>query len=107
MIELVRTAAAEVPGVLGVDKSYARKTGLRYHVDLHIEVDPAMTVAASHVIAGQVRSRVRAKLGWVADVLVHVEPATTPTPDDASGPSPGLRQIVSGRREDGQGVSTS
>ena len=70
----VRTAALNVPGVSAVDKSYARKTGFKYHIDLHIEVDPDLTVAAAHVIAGQVRSRVRANVGWVADVLVHVEP---------------------------------
>lgn len=75
MIERVRAAALEEPGVLGVDKSYARKTGFKYHVDLHIEVDPELTVAASHVIGGRVRTRVRERLGWVADVLVHVEPA--------------------------------
>lgn len=75
MIERVRATALAVPGVEGVDKAYARKTGFKYHVDLHIEVDPALTVAASHVIAGQVRSQTRAQLGWVADVLVHVEPA--------------------------------
>ena len=74
MIEHVRATAAQVPGVLGVDKSYARKTGFRYHVDLHIEVDPSLTVAESHAIAGRVRSRVRDEIGWVADVLVHVEP---------------------------------
>jgi cation diffusion facilitator family transporter len=74
MIARVRAAAIDVPGVLGVDKSYARKTGFRYHVDLHIEVDPDLTVAQSHAIAGRVRSRVREQLAWVADVLVHVEP---------------------------------
>jgi len=75
MIARVRATAIQVPGVVGVDKSYARKTGFQYHVDLHIEVDPELSVAAAHVIAGQVRTRVRAQLGWVADVLVHVEPA--------------------------------
>lgn len=75
MIAHLRAAALNVPGVSAVDKSYARKTGFKYHVDLHIEVDPDLTVAAGHVIAGQVRSRVRADVGWVADVLVHVEPA--------------------------------
>jgi len=75
MIRRVRAAALEVPGVAGVDKSYARKTGFQYHVDLHIEVDPVMSVADAHRVAGQVRSRVRTQLGWVADVLVHVEPA--------------------------------
>ena len=75
MMEVVRDVARNVPGVTGVDKSYARKTGFKYHVDLHIEVDPSLTVAESHVIAGLVRSRVREDVGWVADVLVHVEPA--------------------------------
>jgi len=75
MIDRVRATAVTVPGVERVDKVYARKTGFKYHVDLHIEVDPALSVAASHAIAGQVRSRTRAHLGWVADVLVHVEPA--------------------------------
>ena len=54
---------------------YARKTGMQYHVDLHIEVDPAMSVADAHVVAGHVRGRIRTDLPWVADVLVHVEPA--------------------------------
>lgn len=78
MIARVRAATVEVDGVRGVDKIYARKTGFRYHVDLHIEVDPELTVAASHVIGGRVRTRLREQLGWVADVLVHVEPASAP-----------------------------
>lgn len=66
--------AQSVNGVQGIDKVLARKSGLQYHIDLHIEVDPALTVAASHAIAGHVRSRLRSDLAWVADVLVHVEP---------------------------------
>ena len=46
---------------------------------MHIEVDPAMTVAESHEIARQVRVHLREKLDWVADVLVHVEPAESAT----------------------------
>lgn len=75
MIDRARAAAVEVPGVYAVEKTRARKTGFKYHVDLHIQVDPELTVAASHVIAGRVRSHLRSQLGWVADVLVHVEPA--------------------------------
>jgi cation diffusion facilitator family transporter len=71
----LRGVAASVPGVAGVDKAFARKTGFTWHVDIHVEVDPAMTVAASHEIAGAVRRRVRSEVHWVADVLVHVEPA--------------------------------
>jgi len=70
----IRAAAATVAGVRGVEKCFARKTGLRYHVDLHLEVDPDMTVRRSHEIAHNVQLRIKETLDWVADVLVHVEP---------------------------------
>lgn len=68
-------AAQSVAGVQGVDKVFARKTGLQYHIDLHIEVNPTLTVQASHAIGGQVRSTLKRELPSVADVLVHVEPS--------------------------------
>lgn len=71
----IRAAAAGVPGVRGVEKCFARKTGLKYHVDLHLEVDGAMTVRQSHELAHRVREHIMETLDWVADVLVHVEPA--------------------------------
>ena len=69
----IRATAATVAGVRGVEKCFARKTGLRSHVDLHLEVDPDMTVRRSHEIAHNVQLRIKEKLDWVADVLVHVE----------------------------------
>jgi cation diffusion facilitator family transporter len=75
LMNQIRAAAATVPGARGVEKCFARKTGLRYHVDLHLEVDPDLTVRQSHEIAHQVRLRILQTLDWVADVLVHVEPA--------------------------------
>jgi cation diffusion facilitator family transporter len=72
--DIVRVAKS-VDGVRGVDKVLARKSGLQHHIDLHLEVDPMLTVAASHAIAGRVRATIRKELPWVADVLVHVEPS--------------------------------
>ncbi|MGC8792917.1 MAG: cation diffusion facilitator family transporter [Bryobacteraceae bacterium] len=85
LMDAIREAARSVPGVLGVEKCYARKTGLQYHVDLHLELDPDLTVRASHDLASQVRDRIKQELDWVADVLVHVEPY--------QGPGPGPAQI--------------
>jgi cation diffusion facilitator family transporter len=73
-LDRIRQVALTVPGALGVEKCFARKTGLQWHVDLHLEVDPAMSVYDSHELATRVRDRVRERLDWVADVLVHVEP---------------------------------
>lgn len=70
----IREVALSVGDVAGVEKCFARKTGFKYHVDLHLEVDPDITVRASHEIARRVRDRIRQQLPWVADVLVHVEP---------------------------------
>ncbi len=74
LLDSIRREAVRVEGVRGVEKCYARKTGFGYHVDLHLEVDPEMTVQVSHEIASEVRARIRKHLKWVADVLVHVEP---------------------------------
>jgi len=74
LLHQVRDIALQVPGARAVEKCLARKTGLKYHVDLHLEVDPLMTVFESHEIATQVRIAIKEKLDWVADVLIHVEP---------------------------------
>lgn len=73
-MDAIREVAMRVPGTLGIEKCFARKTGLRYHVDLHLEVDPDLTVRASHDIATAVRVAIKSDLDWVEDVLVHVEP---------------------------------
>lgn len=71
----IRAAALSVPGSRSIEKCFARRTGFKYHVDLHLEVDPDLTVRESHDIATEVREQVKQRLDWVADVLVHVEPA--------------------------------
>jgi cation diffusion facilitator family transporter len=73
MVE-IRAVAMKVPGARGIEKCFARKTGLRYHVDLHLEVDPDLTVRRSHQIATQVKNQIKSDVAWVEDVLVHVEP---------------------------------
>ncbi len=78
LVEDIRRVAHSVPGVLGVEKCYARNTGLKHHVDLHLEVEPSMTVLQSHEIAMRVRDKIVHELDWVADVLVHVEPHFPP-----------------------------
>jgi cation diffusion facilitator family transporter len=74
MLDQIRRVALQVPGALDIEKCLARKTGMKYHVDMHLEVDPNLTVKASHEIASQVRIAIKESLDWVADVLVHVEP---------------------------------
>ncbi len=75
LMSQIRAVALTVPGVQGVEKCYARRTGFEYHVDLHLEVDPNITVRESHDIATDVRAQLKERLDFIADVLVHVEPS--------------------------------
>ena len=73
-LRAVRDVALQVPGARAVEKCYARKTGLQYHVDLHLQVDSHLSVRDSHLISGKVKTAIKQKLPWVQNVLVHVEP---------------------------------
>jgi len=72
--EQVRKIAATVAGVGRVEKCFVRKMGYQFYAEMHVEVDPQMTVLQSHEIAHQVKNRVREKLPRVSDVLIHIEP---------------------------------
>lgn len=70
----LRAVAMSVPGVEDVEKIMARKTGLRWHVDMHVHVNPMMSVRDSHIVAGTIKTELRTKLNWIENVLVHIEP---------------------------------
>ena len=70
LMKQIRAAALAETGVRGVEKCFARKTGMRYHVDLHLEVDPAMTVRQSHELAHRVQQRVLTTLDWDAPAIL-------------------------------------
>lgn len=74
MVDRVQRIAATVPGVDRVEKCFVRKMGYNYYVDMHVEVDPQMTVLRSHEIAHDVKDKVRAEIPTVRDVLIHIEP---------------------------------
>jgi len=74
IIEQIRQVATTTPGVDSVEKCIVRKVGYQYFVDMHVEVDPQMTVLRSHEIAHAVKDKIRDALPAVCDVLVHIEP---------------------------------
>jgi len=75
IVDLIRKAAASVPGVVEVEKSYVRKMGLSFYVDLHIGVNGNISVREGHHIAHQVKAAIQQTDTRIADVLVHIEPA--------------------------------
>jgi cation diffusion facilitator family transporter len=70
----IRQIAAATPGVERVEKCFVRKAGHLFFVEMHVEVDPQMTVLRSHEIAHVVKDKIREQMPNVSDVLVHIEP---------------------------------
>ncbi len=70
---------ASTPGVRSYHAVRARRLGGRVSMDLHIHVDPSLTVRQGHDIATKVERRIhQASLG-VAHVVVHVETRLEPS----------------------------
>jgi len=66
--------AMETEGVRSVHALRTRYLGPGLQIDLHVLVDPDLTVREGHDIAGAVKRRLLAEGPEVLDVLVHVEP---------------------------------
>ncbi len=71
--ELARLAEG-VAGVREVHGLRTRYHGGGLHVDLHVLVDPGLSVREGHDIGGAVKHRLLRDGPHVADVLVHLEP---------------------------------
>jgi len=71
----VREVAMQVAEVRGAHKIRSRGSADHVHVDLHIHVDPLLTVERAHRITHEVARAVHAAFPEVADVMIHTEPA--------------------------------
>jgi len=74
LIDQIREIAIHVDGVTGTEKCQVRKVGMRYFIDLHIEVDGDISVRHGHDIAHALKAKLMSELPELADVLMHVEP---------------------------------
>jgi len=74
--EILRLALA-VEGVEQVHGLRTRHAGPGLHVDIHVLVDPDLSVRHGHEIAGSVKSHLLRDGPDVFDVLVHIEPHET------------------------------
>ena len=71
----VHRVAMSIPEVRGAHKIRSRGSADHVLVDLHIHLDPTMTVEHAHRITHDVARAVCAAFPEVADILIHTEPA--------------------------------
>lgn len=77
VVEEVREISATVPGVIDTEKCFVRKTGMTYHVDLHVVVSGEISVNAGHDIAHDLKNKILEEMPQIADILIHIEPDDT------------------------------
>jgi cation diffusion facilitator family transporter len=88
LLARVADAATSVTGVQMIEQLKARKLGVRYLVDLHVQADPAMSLHDAHILSGCVKTAIRRAVPAVDNVLVHMEPFEEPSPPIAPGQLP-------------------
>lgn len=75
VVEEIRNVSLRVTGVLGTEKCFVRKAGMKYHIDLHAIVDASITVKQGHEIAHNLKDTLRRELPQLGHVLIHIEPS--------------------------------
>lgn len=70
----LETVINKVEGVKGCHDIRTRGTERAIYLDLHILVDPKISMEKAHKIADDVEEKIKADFPSVADIVVHVEP---------------------------------
>ncbi len=73
-VAAIETAMAEVEGVHNPHQLRTRRMGHEAMVDVHVQVNPRLSVSEGHQIAEYVRTRVIDSIDEVSDVTVHIDP---------------------------------
>lgn len=74
LITEIREKSLKVEGVLGTEKCFVRKSGMKYHIDLHAIVKGTITVKEGHDIAHHLKDYLRGNIPNLGHVLIHIEP---------------------------------
>lgn len=72
--EEIKLVSKTVDGVIDTEKCFVRKSGMKYHVDLHAIVDAQITVKRGHDIAHDLKDTLRTEIPQLGHVLIHIEP---------------------------------
>ena len=75
MVSEIKTRTMEVYGVVDTEKCYIRKSGMRFHVDLHLIVDGTISVEEGHQIAHRAKDHLLETVPNLEHILIHVEPS--------------------------------
>lgn len=73
-IDRLKALARSIPGVRDVEATRGRRSGLGLLAELHVEVDPDVSVEEGHRVAQRVRDALLESEEHVTDAVIHIEP---------------------------------
>ncbi|XP_010038180.2 metal tolerance protein 2 [Eucalyptus grandis] len=92
-LDPIKETILKVEGVKGCHRLRGRRAGSSLYLDVHIEVDPFVSVSAAHGIGETVRHQIHESHPEVTEVFIHIDPSISqfsPTKMDEQKLSEGL-----------------
>ena len=74
LIDKIRRVSFQVEGIIDTEKCFIRKSGMKFHVDLHAIVDATISVKQGHELAHKLKDTLQTEIAELGHVLIHIEP---------------------------------
>jgi cation diffusion facilitator family transporter len=74
VVRKIKRECRNVEGIIDCHECRARRVGSKIFADLHVLVDPELSVEESHKIATRVERHLKKEVNGLDSILVHVEP---------------------------------
>ncbi len=74
-IDFIESTIAQHPEVVSSHKLRTRRIGSKAAIEVHIEVDPNLTVKIAHMIATEIEMTLHEHFGEAVFITTHIEPA--------------------------------
>ncbi len=84
-VEQIRHIIRNIPGVRSLHMLRTRRQGHEAMADVHVQVDPMISVSEGHMIAIAVEEQIKAGIEEISDVTVHIDPEDDETMPTCKG----------------------
>lgn len=74
LIKEIKATSKQVDGVLDTEKCFLRKTGMKYHLELHAIVSAHISVKEGHDISHHLMDKLKKEFDYLGRVSIHIEP---------------------------------
>ncbi|WP_456448934.1 cation diffusion facilitator family transporter [Thiolapillus sp.] len=84
-VEKIRHIITRIPGVSSLHMLRTRRQGHEAMADVHVQVNPRISVSEGHMIAIAVEEQIKAEIEEISDVTVHIDPEDDETMPTCKG----------------------